>query len=89
MGPLGPTPDTLTRFLRLTADVSVPRAVAGLPTFLRDEWGLERRSQVPFAILRKGVAKVAGAARTLRKAEQRRSDVPGRPRTHERTTAKE
>ena len=89
MGPLGPTPDTLTRFLRLTADVSVPRALAGLPTFLRDEWGLERRSQVPFAILRKGVAKVAGAARTLRKAEQRRSDVPGRPRTHERTTAKE
>ena len=89
LGPLGPTPDTLTRFLRLTADVSVPRALAGLPAFLRDEWGLERRSQVPFAVVRKGAAKIAGAASARRRAGQRRSDAPGRARTHERSTAKE
>ena len=89
LGPLGATPDTLTRFLRLTADVSVPRALAGLPTFLRDEWGLERRSQVPFAVLRKAVAKIAGAARARRRTEQRRSDAPARALTHEHTTAKE
>jgi len=88
LGPLGATPDTLTRFLRLTADVSVPRALAGLPTFLRDEWGLERRSQVPFAVLRKVAAKIAGAARALGRADQRRPDVQGRLRAHERTTAK-
>ena len=61
----GPTPDTLTRFLRLTANVSVPRALAALPTFLRDEWGLERRSQVPLAMLRKSAATISGAARAL------------------------
>ena len=89
LGPLGPTPDTLTRFLRLTANVSVPRALAGLPTFLRDEWGLERRSQVPLAMLRKSVAKIPGAARALGKSEQGRSGTPGGPRTQERASAKE
>jgi hypothetical protein len=88
LGPLGGVPDTLTRFLRLTADESVPRALVGLPTFLRDEWGLERRSQVPVAILRKGVAKTAEAVR-LGRAEQRRADASARPRTPAQTTPKE
>jgi hypothetical protein len=73
LGLLGATPETLTRFLRLTADASLPRALAGLPTFLRDEWGLERRSQVPFAAARKGVAKIAERARASRRAAGRRS----------------
>jgi len=89
LGPLGPTPDTLTRFLRLTANVSVPRALAGLPTFLRDEWGFERRSQVPLAVLRKSAAKIPGAARAFGKAEQRPTNARERPATHERTSAKE
>lgn len=89
LGPLGTTPDTLTRFLRLTANVSVPRALAGLPTFLRDEWGLERRAQVPLAVLRKSAAKIPGAARALGRAGQRRADRREEPRPHERTSAKE
>jgi hypothetical protein len=88
-GPLGATPDTLTRFLRLTSNVSVPRALVDLPRFLRDEWGLERRSQVPLAALRKSATRIAGAARVLGKTAQRRSDVAGRPRTHERTNPKQ
>jgi hypothetical protein len=73
LGVLGTPPDALTRFLRLTADATVPRALAGLPTFLRDEWGLERRSQVPLAAVRKGAAKIAGAARAPRQTALRRS----------------
>lgn len=88
LGPLGAVPDTLTRFLRLTADVSAPRALAGLPTFLRDEWGLERRSHVPFAILRKGAAKIAEALRPLGRA-RRRSDASARQRGHAQPTPKE
>jgi len=88
LGPLGAVPDTLTRFLRLTADVSVPRALAGLPTFLRDEWGLERRSDVPFAVLRKGAAKIAEATRPLGRAE-RRADASARQRGHAQPTPKE
>ena len=69
---LGPPPEILTRFLRLTADESIPRALARGPAFLREEWGLERSSQVPLAAARKGRARVAGR-RALLGAESVRS----------------
>jgi hypothetical protein len=70
-GALGAPPEILTRFLRLTADESVPRALAGFPTFLRDEWGLERRSQVPLMAARKVAARIAGARAARREARPR------------------
>lgn len=45
--------ESVTRFLTATADVGALRAVSSLPTFLRDDWRLERRSQVPLAALRR------------------------------------
>jgi hypothetical protein len=42
-----------TRFLQITADRSLPAALLALPTFLRDELGLKRRSQVPVEIVRR------------------------------------
>ena len=54
----GTAPEALTRFLRLTSDASVPRALADLPTFLRDDWGLERRTQVPVVATRKVAARL-------------------------------
>jgi hypothetical protein len=41
------------RFLQITADRPLPAALFALPTFLRDELGLERRSQVPAEIVRR------------------------------------
>ena len=61
-GPFG-APDTVTRFLRLTAGSSFPRALGDLPTFLCDEWGLDRRSQIPAATARKAGGMVVDAAR--------------------------
>jgi hypothetical protein len=47
-----------TRFLQLTADRSLPAAVATLPTFLRDELGLKRRAQVPLEVVRRAALRV-------------------------------
>jgi hypothetical protein len=41
------------RFLQVTADRPLPAALVALPTFLRDELGLERRAQVPIEIVRR------------------------------------
>jgi Uncharacterised nucleotidyltransferase len=65
---LGVPPEILTRFLRLTADEGVARTLARLPTFLRDEWGLDRRSQIPVSAAQKGMARIA-ARRAARRAE--------------------
>jgi hypothetical protein len=46
-------PSTATRFLHVTADRPLPVALAGLPTFLRDELGLERRGEVPLEVVRR------------------------------------
>ena len=46
-------PESMTRFLGATADASTLGALSRLPSFLRDEWSLERRSQVPLAALRR------------------------------------
>jgi Uncharacterised nucleotidyltransferase len=67
-GPFG-APDTVIRFLRLTAGANLPRALGDLPTFLCDEWGLDRRSQIPAATARRAGAMVVDAAR---RAKQRR-----------------
>jgi len=56
--PLGPWPRTATRFLHVTADRPLPVALAGLPTFLRDELGLERRGQVPLEVARRAAMRV-------------------------------
>jgi hypothetical protein len=65
---LGAPPRSLTRFLRLTANRNPVAALTRLPSFLRDEWSLERRSQVPLAAARKGLARIgAGAPRRLRR----------------------
>jgi hypothetical protein len=42
-----------TRFLNVTADRPLPAALLALPTFLRDELGLKRRSQVPIEVVRR------------------------------------
>ena len=46
------------RFLHLTADRSLPAAVATLPTFLRDELGLKRRAQVPLEVVRRAASRM-------------------------------
>jgi len=45
--------ESVTRFLTATGDVGTLRAVSRLPSFFRDEWSLERRSQVPLAAFRR------------------------------------
>jgi Uncharacterised nucleotidyltransferase len=60
---LGPPPESLTRFLRVTADRSVPSALRALPAFLQDEWELERPSQLPLHAARKGAVRLAAARR--------------------------
>jgi hypothetical protein len=62
-GRLGAPPPALIRFLHTTADRPLPRALGALPSFLRDEWGLERRSQIPLRAARKGAARLARAGR--------------------------
>jgi hypothetical protein len=62
-GRLGGPPELLPRFLRVTADRPVARALAGAPRFLRDEWGLERGTQVPLTALRKAGGRLVRAAR--------------------------
>jgi hypothetical protein len=81
LGMLGPMPDTFTRFLRLTADERVTRALAGLPTFLRDEWGLDRRSQVPLAALRRGGGMIVGATRAAKLKRNERAARAARAAT--------
>ncbi|HEX6490683.1 MAG TPA: nucleotidyltransferase family protein [Gaiellaceae bacterium] len=66
---LGQAPEILTRFLVLTAEESIPRALAHGPGFLREEWGLDRWTQLPFAALQRGRAGVAGR-RVARRADQ-------------------
>ena len=61
-GRLGGPPAALGRFLRVTADHSVPQAIAEVPRFLRDEWGLERGAQVPVTALRKAGGRLLRAA---------------------------
>jgi hypothetical protein len=46
------------RFVHLTADRSLPAAVATLPTFLRDELGLKRRAQVPLEVVRRAASRM-------------------------------
>jgi hypothetical protein len=62
-GRLGGPPEALPRFLRVTADRPLARAIAGAPRFLRDEWGLEHGAQVPLAALRKAGGRLRRAAR--------------------------
>jgi hypothetical protein len=62
-GRLGGPPELLPRFLHVTADQPVTRAIAGAPRFLRDEWGLERSAQVPLTALRKAGGRLVRAAR--------------------------
>lgn len=63
-------PESMTRYLRATASSSVPRALGQLPGFLRDEWGLERRSQVPLAVARKAAKRLAAPVRTAARADR-------------------
>jgi hypothetical protein len=53
------------RFLHLTADRSLPAAVATLPTFLRDELGLKRRTQVPLEVVRRAASRMRVTRPTL------------------------
>jgi Uncharacterised nucleotidyltransferase len=62
-GVTGPPPESLIRFLNVIADRSLGRALGSLPSFLRDEWGLERRSQVPLRVARKGAARLLRSSR--------------------------
>jgi len=67
-GVLGPAPESLSRYLRATADQSAFESIRRLPSFLRDEWGLRRRRSVP------AVAAAKAARRMLAAIAQR-----GRP----------
>lgn len=71
---IGPAPESLTRFLRVTADRNLLPVLARLPAFLRDEWGLERRSQVPLEAARKGAARVGSIRRARARAQLRRDE---------------
>jgi hypothetical protein len=50
--------ELLGRFLRLTADLPLPRAVAAAPGFLQAVVGVERRRELPLAVARKAVRAV-------------------------------
>jgi hypothetical protein len=78
LGPLGPMPATVTRFLRLTADKNLPRALGSLPSFVRDEWGLERRSQIPLAAFRRATGVVRAAVRVGKQKRARRTSQASR-----------
>jgi hypothetical protein len=55
----GRSPRVVTpRFLQVTADRPLPAALVALPTFLRDELGLKRRSQVPLEVVRRRLGPV-------------------------------
>jgi Uncharacterised nucleotidyltransferase len=60
---VGPAPESLVRFLRVTADEPLLRALNQLPSYLRDEWGIARTADVAPAALRKAAARFASAAR--------------------------
>jgi Uncharacterised nucleotidyltransferase len=68
---LGGPPESLTRFLRVTAHRPLGAALAELPGFLRDEWGLERRSQVPVSAARKSLSRAARLTGRRRRREER------------------
>jgi hypothetical protein len=72
---IGPSPRTATRFLNLTSDRSVPAALAALPSFLRDELGLERRAQVPVEVVRRAVVRTR---RVSVRRPRRAAAPPGR-----------
>ena len=71
---VGPAPESLTRFLLATADRNILAALLRLPAFLRDEWSLERRSQVPLAAARKGLARVGSIRGARAQARLRRAN---------------
>jgi hypothetical protein len=85
---LGVPPEILTRFLRLTADESVARTLAHFPTFLRDEWGLDRHSQIPFSAAQKGLARIA-ARRAARRVKAVRVRASGQRHPSESTRVTE
>jgi hypothetical protein len=62
-GPAGMLPRHLGDFLRSTADQPLFRAARALPEHLRDAWGLERRSDLPAAALRKAADRARGSRR--------------------------
>jgi hypothetical protein len=68
---LGGPPESVTRFLRITANQPLGAALASLPAFLRDEWGLERKSQLPLAAVRKAGGRLV---EVLRERGQRPSE---------------
>jgi Uncharacterised nucleotidyltransferase len=83
-GIVGLTPEAIPRFLRATADAPLHRALVRLPGFLRDEWGLERTSHVPIAVIEKVVARASaaaqGAVRSRRNPPARQGrDLRGEP----------
>jgi hypothetical protein len=71
---IGPAPESLTQFVLTTADRNLPAALLRLPAFLRDEWSLERRSQVPLAAARKGIARVGSIRGARAQARLRRTN---------------
>lgn len=71
---IGPAPESLTQFVLATADRNLPGALLRLPAFLRDEWSLERRSQVPLAAARKGIARVGSVRGARAQARLRRGN---------------
>ena len=83
-GPFG-APDTVIRFLRLTAGASLPSALGDLPTFLCEDWGLDRRSQIPAATVRRAGAMVVGAA--LRSKHRRDQHAERALRAHRARTS--
>jgi putative nucleotidyltransferase-like protein len=60
-GRLGGPPGVLSRFLRVTADRSAAHAMRDVPRFLRDEWGLDRGTEVSVTALRKAGRRLLGA----------------------------
>jgi Uncharacterised nucleotidyltransferase len=52
-GRLGGLPQTLSRHVRATADVSATRALLATPRFLGETWGLDSPAQLPRAVVRK------------------------------------
>jgi hypothetical protein len=62
-GVLGGFPVTLAEFARTTEATSVPRAIHVLPGYLQHVWGIDRASQVPVQMIRKGTSRLRGCMR--------------------------
>jgi hypothetical protein len=76
--------EVLGRFTRLTADLPLARVAAAAPTFLQTLLGVERRRDLPVAVVRKAVRALVSPTAPLTALSTAGSAVTGRQPTQDR-----